>query len=86
MVQTYRIQSETWEKAYYEMNDKSQEFAKFQRERLSNLQKEIDAERVEWKRAVRKAKGPGFGVFAGVGHTGSGVEAVVGVGVVWKLF
>jgi hypothetical protein len=50
------------------------------------LFRSLDEERRAWKTELRKAKGPGIGVFAGIGHTGSGFEAVVGVGVVWKLF
>ena len=84
---TYRLEREAWETAYYELSDKADEYRRVTEEQTAILKNQIDEERAAWRAETRKARGPGFGVFAGVGYTGGGgVEAVVGVGVVWKIF
>jgi hypothetical protein len=85
-IKTYRLEREAWEEAYFELQQKSEDFAGEQRRLLTDLRGQIDEERAAWKTGLRKAKGPGFGLFAGIGYTGSGYEAVIGVGVVWRLF
>jgi hypothetical protein len=83
---TYRLERDAWEGAYRELSEKSAKYAEDMRSSLAELRGQLDDERAAWKREVRKAKGPGVGVFAGVGYAGGGVEAVVGVGVVWRVF
>jgi hypothetical protein len=85
-IRTYREERDIWIEAYDELKAKSEAFAESQRKSLAALREQLDDERAAWKAGLRKAKGPGIGVFAGVGHAGSGVELVVGVGVVWRLF
>lgn len=56
-------------------------------EEFANIKREHEADRAQWKKALRQSKTPGFGVFAGVGYTtNQEVEGVVGFGLVWKLF
>jgi hypothetical protein len=83
---TYRLERDAWENAYHDLSEKSEKYAAGMKKSLADLRGQIDEERKGWKSAVRRAKRPGFGAFAGVGHTGSGFEVVVGVGVVWRLF
>jgi hypothetical protein len=80
---TYRLESDTWEGAYYELSDKSKAFADEMAVRIDALKSQIEEERSAWRSAVRKARAPGFGLFGGIAHTG---EAVIGVGLVWRLF
>jgi hypothetical protein len=86
MVQTYRLERDVWENAYNELSDKAASHASEQRGNIAALESQLERERTEWRKALRAAKNPGFGIFAGAGYTGSGYEAVVGIGVVWKLF
>jgi hypothetical protein len=83
---TYRLERDAWEDAYHELSEKSDIYAADMKKYISELRSQIDEERKTWKSVVRRAKRSGFGVFAGAGYTGSGFEAVVGVGVVWRLF
>ena len=54
---------------------------------LTGIESSIEAERKSWKNEIRKAKLPGLGVFAGAGYSASGnVDAVVGIGLVWRLW
>lgn len=54
---------------------------------IAEIKENHDAEQRAWKKALRKSHAPGFGVFGGVGYTGSGkIEPVVGFGLVWKTF
>jgi hypothetical protein len=85
MVQTYRTERDVWAESYNELSDESLSHAAEQRENIAALKLQLDRERAEWKKALRgakNAKNPGFGVFAGAGYTGSGYEAVIGVGIV----
>jgi hypothetical protein len=86
MVQTYREEREIWAESYNDLSDKAAYHAAEQRENLAALKNQLENERAEWRKALRGAKKPGFGIFAGAGYTGSGYEAVIGVGVVWRLF
>ncbi|MDR1510668.1 MAG: hypothetical protein LBS53_13645 [Synergistaceae bacterium] len=83
---TYRLERDAWESAYRELSEQSEGYAADMKKSLDTLRGQLDEEREGWRAAVRRAKSPGFGVFAGVGYTGGGIEAVVGVGVVWKIF
>jgi hypothetical protein len=83
---TYRLERDAWEKAYYELSRESLQFSESLETQMKELRRQLDSERGAWKSAIRRARSPGFGVFAGVGYTSSGIEPVIGVGVVWKLF
>lgn len=87
---TYRLERDAWERAYCELSERSGIFAVALNEQVADLTRQIEAERSAWSARVKRAKwakNPGFGVFAGAAYAGSGeVEAVVGVGVVWRIF
>jgi hypothetical protein len=83
---TYRLERDAWEQAYHELSEKSEEYAAGMKRSMTELRGQIDAERASWKSALRRSRSPGFGVFGGIGYTGSGYEAVVGVGIVWRIF
>jgi hypothetical protein len=84
---TYRLEREAWETAYYELYGKANEFRRSTEELAADLRRQIDEERAARRAEIRRARNPGFGVFAGVGYAGGGgAEAVVGVGLVWKIF
>jgi hypothetical protein len=85
-IRTYREERNLWIDAYDELKTKSEAFAEYQRKSLAELRDRLDEERAAWKKELRKAKGPGVGVFIGAGYTGDGYEVVIGAGVVWKLF
>ena len=86
-IRTYREERDAWEQAYNELSAQSTAFAEDVRREISEIKQSIADERVEWKRALRKAKTPGLGLFVGGGYTSSGsVKAVAGVGIVWRLF
>ena len=83
---TYRLERDEWEKAYYDLSDKITEQNKILQNQLEDVKEQLNNERDAWKKTVRRAKSPGIGVFAGYGVTGTGSgEAVVGVGVVWRI-
>ena len=85
-IRTYREERDAWESAYNDLSVKYTAFAEDVRHEINNIKQSISDERVEWSKAIRKAKMPGIGVFLGGGYTSGGsVEAVVGVGIVWKL-
>lgn len=86
-IRTYREERDAWESSYHELSAQSTAFAEDVRREISDIKQGIADERVEWKRALRKAKMPGLGLFVGGGYTSSGsVEAVAGVGIVWRMF
>ena len=86
-IRTYREERDAWEQAYNELSAQSTAFAEDVRREISEIKQSIADERVEWKRALRKAKMPGLGFFVGGGYTSGGaVEAVAGVGIVWRMF
>ena len=85
-LRTYREEATAWENAY---NALKVEFDTLRAEldmKFAALEKSLNAEREAWKGEVRKAKGPGFGVFIGYGvdQRGNGTPAV-GFGLVWKF-
>ena len=85
-IRTYREERDAWEAAYNDLSVKYTAFAEDVRQEINDIKQSISDERVEWAKAIRKAKMPGLGVFLGGGYTSNGsVEAVVGVGIVWKL-
>ena len=87
MIRTYREQSEYWEAAHGALSDEFKAYIDKTNERLTTIETSIEAERKAWKNEIRKAKLPGVGVFAGAGYGSAGqVQAVVGVGLVWRLW
>ena len=87
MIRTYREQKEYWEKAHGELTAEFKAYIDKTNERLTGIETSIEAERKAWKNEIRKAKLPGVGVFAGAGYGSAGqVQAVVGVGLVWRLW
>jgi hypothetical protein len=85
-IRTYREERDVWESAYYELSDKAEAFRSDLESQVALLRQQLETERSAWRAAVRKGKSPGIGVFVGAGYTHGGVDAVVGIGVVWRLF
>lgn len=86
MIRTYREQSEYWEREHGALSEEFKAYIDKTNERLTTIETSIEAERTAWKNETRKAKLPGLGVFAGAGYGSAGqVQAVVGVGIVWKI-
>ena len=87
MVRTYREKAEYWEREHGALSDEFRAYIDKTDERLTGIESNIEAERKAWKNEIRKAKLPGLGVFAGAGYGSAGqVQAVVGVGLVWRLW
>ncbi|HCL78927.1 MAG TPA: hypothetical protein DIC53_03045 [Synergistaceae bacterium] len=86
-LRTYREEATAWEAAY---NALKAEFDTLRAEldmKFAALEKSLDKEREAWKGEIRKAKGPGFGIFAGYGFDSHGDgNFVIGAGIVWKIF
>jgi outer membrane receptor for monomeric catechols len=86
---TYEAENETWQSAYWELDGKyKKSLSDFER-RLDVISEKHNEERAQWKLDLAKAKRrghlPGIGFFAGAGYTGSGIEPVIGFGLVWKF-
>ena len=87
MVRTYREQAQHWEDAHKAVTSEFKEYIDRTNERLINIEAGIEAERDAWKKAIRRAKAPGVGAFAGAGYGSAGdLQAVVGIGLVWKIW
>lgn len=87
MIRTYREQSEYWEKEHGALSEEFKAYIDKTNERLTTIETNLEAERKAWKNEIRKANLPGVGVFAGAGYGSSGdLQAVVGVGLVWKIW
>ena len=85
-LRTYRESSEAWEKAYNALHGEFDTLRAELDTKFATLEKSLDKEREAWKGEVRKAKGPGWGVFAGgaVDNNGEFTPAF-GVGIVWRF-
>ena len=85
-LRTYREEATAWENAY---NALKAEFNTLRAEldlKFAALEKSLDKERKAWKGEVRKAKGPGWGVFAGGAVDNNGdFKPVIGFGLVWRF-
>ncbi len=87
MIRTYREKAEYWERKHGALSDEFKVYVDATNERLTGIESSIDAERKALKNEIRKARLPGLGVFAGAGYGSAGqVQAVVGVGLVWRLW
>ena len=83
---TYEAERNAWMQAYYELSVQAEEFKNNMQTQIAELKDSIEQERKAWNKALRKAKGPGLGPFAGVAYTSNGnVEAVVGFGLVFPV-
>lgn len=86
-LETYEEQLEVWQRAYDELYDKTETYRADTEARwvrvMKNIKEMETAHAAEVKAAKKKARSPGWGVFAGFGHEG---DAVIGVGLVWKVF
>lgn len=79
---TDRDEKRIWGKAYADLMG---EFELYRDEVASlnnQLEEQLYSERGAWKKSLQKARGPGFGVFAGAGTGG----LIAGVGIVWRVF
>ncbi len=84
---TYRLERDEWIKAFDDLFDESELFRVTIEAQLADLRGQLQRERDAWQRDIKRARSPGFGIFAGVGVTSSGgIEPVAGVGVVWRVF
>ena len=83
---TYRLERDEWERAFGKLSDEADIYKSTIEAQLAGLKNQLNRERDAWSRDIRRARSPGFGIFAGVGVVPGGVEAVAGVGVVWKVF
>ena len=79
---TYRLERDAWERAYYELFERTEGYGRSLESQVVALKEEMAAESAAWRRKVSATRGPGLGVFAGYGTSG----ATVGVGLVWRLF
>ena len=83
----YRERGDKLEQAYAELYEAG---VAHNEQTLAQMKQLIDAQETErkgWQAELRRAKGPGLGLFAGAGVTPSGeVEFVAGIGLVWKIW
>lgn len=83
----YRLRGNKLEQAYNELYEAG---IAHNEQTLAQMKTLIDAQETErkgWQSEIRKAKAPGFGIFAGYGVTpNSEGEFVIGAGLVWKLW
>ena len=86
-LRTYREERDAWKRAFEDARDENRAFQERMEQRFSDLEKFLETERAGWKREVRKARAPGFGIFAGYGFDSRGDgNFVIGAGLVWKVF
>lgn len=72
-----------WESAYNDLNERYQTYIRETKTRYLQLTSEIEREREQWRKKVRRERtSPGIGVFGGYGVSGW----TVGVGLVWRVF
>lgn len=74
-----------------ELLENQQAFIISVQQQTENISIAADKALAEKDRQIRaekaRARRPGFGVFAGGAYTGNGdIQAVVGMGIVWKIF
>jgi len=84
-MRTYREERDAWEEAYYKLQTTSENYASEMRLSISNLQTQLEHERKSWNDEINKAKRPGIGIFVGGGYTSDGWDAVIGIGIVYKV-
>lgn len=63
-----------------------QELRNMVTEEFASLEAAHEADRAAWKKQLRSARAPGFGIFAGVGYTTEDtIQGVVGLGFVVRF-
>ena len=79
---TDRSEKAVWMKAYEDLTSEYQAY----RDEMSSLslilKEQVETERNAWEKSLKRARGPGFGFFAGYGSGG----ITFGGGIVWKVF
>jgi hypothetical protein len=83
---TYRLERDAWEASYLDLSVRYDDYVAASKLLLTQLREQIDTERDARRREARKARSPGVGIFAGGAWTPHGIEAAVGVGLVWKVW
>lgn len=85
-MRTYREERDAWREAYERLKGRSEETLTSLEGRVNEIETRLADERAGWKREIRRARGPGFGVFVGYGWTPSGEGQLVGgIGLVWRF-
>ena len=86
-LRTYRTERDHWISAYNMLQEEHNLYMQRATESIGRLETSLEQERQMWKDAEQKAKRPGVGVFAGAGYGSSGdLQAVIGVGLLWRLW
>jgi len=90
-LETYEEKLALWQGAYDELYAKAEAYrldSESRRARMASELKALEAAyNAELKAARRKSRSPGLGLFVGGGYgSGERFSAVVGLGVVWKIF
>lgn len=88
VLKSRRLKLEALQNDYDELSLTYYNSLKETQERIDSLMDKFEAERRAYKAAIRRAKGPGLGLFVGPGYnfTSHSVEVVAGIGLVWKLW
>lgn len=86
-LETYRGEADAWKRGFEAIQDENARFREEIMARYATLEGAVERERAGWKREIRKARAPGFGVFAGYGlNDHGGGDFVIGAGIVWRLW
>lgn len=87
-----------WHDGFWNLYDQSREYKLTAKQRFDAIDAARESDNKYWEnvlnehvkrsqKELKEAKRPGVGVFAGAAYTGNGsVEAVVGAGIVWRLW
>lgn len=86
-LRTYRVERDHWISAYNVLQEEHDLYTQRASESIGRLETSLEQERQMWQDAEQKAKRPGIGVFAGPAYCGNGsIQAVIGIGLVYKLW
>lgn len=87
MVLVYREERDSWRRAFEAAQEANRTFHSQMEARFDSLERSVETERAAWKKELRKARSPGFGLFTGFGvdHRGEG-NWVIGAGLVWRVW
>lgn len=82
-----RAAKEAYKAALDDMYSEWQVFKDDMTAQITAVKDSLTAEREANRIALKKARAPGLGVFGGIGFTSNGdIKAVVGIGLVYKVF
>ena len=85
-LRTAREEATAWKQAFYASEDRRVEFETHFNGRLDDLEAAMNAREKAHRHEVRKAKAPGWGIFAGGAIDDRGeFHPVVGFGLVWRF-